>query len=159
MHRISDGKRVAQFPVYSEVNSLCASGDLVSLAMKDRRILSYLIVDSSIEKHSERISKLESRDVKALKSNSKKILKLLDTLNDMLDNNSSDEEYDADEIFEDKEEQNKIEENAIAKEKESKPVEVVQNVKQIENDEFDTDDDNEKEQKKFIKKIKKGILI
>lgn len=59
--RLNNGKRIAYVSLYNEINSLQMSDHFVVMAMQDKRILSYLLVDPLIPEHQNRISKLESR--------------------------------------------------------------------------------------------------
>jgi hypothetical protein len=59
--RLSNGKIIANVPIYNEINSIQMSHYFVVLGMQDRRILSYLLVDPLIKEHEKRITELESR--------------------------------------------------------------------------------------------------
>jgi hypothetical protein len=59
--RLKNGKRIAHVPLYNEINSIIMSNYYVVMAMQDKRILSYLLVDPLKSDHSKRISELESR--------------------------------------------------------------------------------------------------
>ena len=76
MYLTKDAKRLAQLPLYSEANSICIADEFVSLAMKDRKVLSYLIADPFIPEHNKRIKLFPSRNVK----NQKKRLEIMQSL-------------------------------------------------------------------------------
>ena len=59
--RFKNGKRIAHVPLYNEINSIIMSNYYVVMAMQDKRILSYLLVDPLISDHANRIFELESR--------------------------------------------------------------------------------------------------
>ena len=61
LYRLKDSKKCAQIKLYNNINDLIVSEKFVSLAMKDRRVLSYLIVDPLQIDHSSRINELPSR--------------------------------------------------------------------------------------------------
>lgn len=61
MYRLSDGEKIAFTALYSDINNLLVSNEYVYLAMRDRRILSLLIVDPKEPFHDLRIKKLPSR--------------------------------------------------------------------------------------------------
>ncbi len=63
LYRVKDSMRIAHMPVYSRVNSISLSDEYITLAMHDRRLIAYLIVDVNNAQHSQRIANLESRFV------------------------------------------------------------------------------------------------
>jgi hypothetical protein len=58
LYRVKDSTRIAQLPLYSEVNFISLTDEYVALAMQDRRLITYLIVDNL---HPSRIMALQSR--------------------------------------------------------------------------------------------------
>ena len=54
-------KTVAEIPLYSETNLILCSTDFMVLAMKDNRIISYLICDGNTEESFRKIKQLKSR--------------------------------------------------------------------------------------------------
>ena len=61
LYRVKDASKCAQVELYSRINGLIIDEKFVILAMKDRRILSYLIVDPLVVEHRLRIKELPSR--------------------------------------------------------------------------------------------------
>ena len=60
--RLKNGnRRIAHIPIYNEINSIVMSNYYIVMGMKDKRILSYLLVDHLKPEHMNRISELESR--------------------------------------------------------------------------------------------------
>jgi hypothetical protein len=116
--RLSDSKRIANVPIYNEINSILMSDHYVIMCMQDKRILSYLLVDPIKPEHSNRISELDSRFdgcifiiflnyqfyfFRNIKKNLTKKQKTMNNLiiskiNDVMDGSSDDDEI-GDEIF------------------------------------------------------------
>ncbi len=61
LYRLKDSKKSAQIRLYNSINDMIVSEKFVSIAMKDRRVLSYLIVDPLEVDHRSRIKELPSR--------------------------------------------------------------------------------------------------
>ena len=61
LYRLKDCSKCAYVELYSAINAIILTEKYVSLAMKNRRILSYLIVDPFNEEHQKRIKELRSR--------------------------------------------------------------------------------------------------
>ena len=66
LYRLKDSSKCGQIEVYSRINCMIISDKFVNLAMKDRRILSYLIVDPLENDHLSRIKELPSRYLKLI---------------------------------------------------------------------------------------------
>ena len=60
---LSKNKLLGVMPLYSESNLFTCSNDYVMLAMRDKRIISYLICDSNLEESEKKIENLKSRFV------------------------------------------------------------------------------------------------
>ena len=60
-YNCAKNKIMAEIPLYSETNCIVCSNDYMVLAMKDKRIISYLICDDNFEKSYAKIKKLKSR--------------------------------------------------------------------------------------------------
>ena len=74
LFRLSNSKRIAQVPIYSEINSILMSDHYLVMCMQDKRILSYLIVDPDKPEHSNRMNELDSRYLSVFLLKSIKIL-------------------------------------------------------------------------------------
>lgn len=61
LYRLKDSSRCAHVLLYSEINCMIITERFVSLAMKDKRVLSYLIVDPLVSDHEKRVAELPSR--------------------------------------------------------------------------------------------------
>ena len=61
LYRLKDFSKCASVVLYSRISSIVVSEKFVSMAMSDRRILSYLIVDPHETEHLNRIKELPSR--------------------------------------------------------------------------------------------------
>ncbi len=61
LYRLNDFSKCASVLLYSRINSIIISEKYVSMAMSDRRILSYLIVDPHQPEHLKRIKELPNR--------------------------------------------------------------------------------------------------
>jgi hypothetical protein len=61
LYRLIDCSKCASILLYSEIDAMIITEKFVSLAMTNRRILSYLIVDPLEENHEKRVEELPSR--------------------------------------------------------------------------------------------------
>ena len=61
LYRLKDSSKLAQVSLYTQINALIINEKFVTMAMRDRRVLSYLIVDPLESDHFNRIKELPSR--------------------------------------------------------------------------------------------------
>ena len=61
LYRLRDQEEIACVPLFSDVNCIIASDTFISLALKEKRVISYLIIDPVEPEHKNRIKTLASR--------------------------------------------------------------------------------------------------
>jgi hypothetical protein len=61
LYRLSDSSCIANVSLYSGIHDLVFNGEFVCLAMRDRRVLSLVLVDPLVEAHKNRIKKFRDR--------------------------------------------------------------------------------------------------
>jgi hypothetical protein len=61
LYDLSKNKLLGEMPLYSESNLIACSDDFAMLAMKDKRLISYLICDLNLEESNRKIDNLTSR--------------------------------------------------------------------------------------------------
>ncbi len=91
LYRLIDSTKLSSILLYSSINAMVITECFISMSMKDRRILSYLIVDPNEKEHKKRIENLPSRitdesllredEIKQNKEIYEKFYKVLETLN------------------------------------------------------------------------------
>jgi hypothetical protein len=60
-YRWSDNNKIAETKIYNKPTSVACSDEYLALAMQDRRIISFLIVDPLVPNSNDKIKRLESR--------------------------------------------------------------------------------------------------
>jgi hypothetical protein len=148
MYQTKDAKRIAHLPLYSEANSMCISDDFVSLAMKDRKVLSYFIADPLKPEQKKRIKLFKSRNVKNLEKRKAKIKSLMNKANHMLAKNLPNE-Y---EIFKKPDNEKEVDEEITEK------LKLENQVKTNESD-SDEEDYNERDDARFLKGLRKSNVL
>ena len=148
MYQTKDAKRIAHLPLYSEANSMCVSDDFVSLAMKDRKVLSYFIADPLRPEQKKRIKLFKSRNFKNLEKRKAKIKSLMNRANDMLDDSENDMP-DEDDIFQEQYNENEVDEEMNDKLK-------LEN--QVKNNESESDEEDisERDDARFLHGLRKS---
>ena len=97
LYKVDDGKCIGEVAVYSEANDALCTNDFVCLAMRDKKIISFLICDPNEKESIEKVKKLESRSKNIHDEGLRnKAMSIFKNINEFADMSSEEEEEDVD---------------------------------------------------------------